>query len=131
MVYAKGGSLKVEHFYGIGSEHDLCAAILEFRDIMPRFSVPIARVESNDHDVALLLTFPFDARKHFREPTKGRENKIWFFWNFEREIPEDDEMDQVKLASHSLSALVNALKPGSPKKFKRFDGCDYSGDDFD
>jgi hypothetical protein len=93
--------------------------------------VPVARVESNDHDVALLITFPFDARKLFQEPTKGREKKVWFFWNFEREIPEDDKMDDVKFASHSLSALVHALKPESPKKFKRFDGCDYSEDDFD
>ena len=127
----KGETLQIIHFYGIGSEHDLCDAMLEFRDIMPRFSVPVARLESYDHDVALLITFPFDARKHFREPTKGREKKIWFFWNFEREIPEDDKMDDLKLASHSLSALVKALRPEPPKKLKRFDECDFSEDDFD
>lgn len=127
----KGQSLQIRWFYGIGSEHDLRDAILEHRDILPRFSVPVARVESYDHDVSLLLTFPFDGRKGFREPTKGREKKIWFHWIFEDNLPEDSKLDDVVLAAHSLTALTNALKPEPPNKYKRFDGCDDSGDDED
>lgn len=127
----KGETLKIRYFYGLGSDHDLCEAMLKHRYILPRFSVPIARVESNDHDVCLLLSFPFDGRQAFTKPTKGREKKVWFHWIFEDHLPEDNKLDDLVLASHSIQALVTALKPDAPKNCRMFEGCDDSSGDWD
>lgn len=127
----KGKTLKIRHFYGLDSEYDLRDAMLEHRFILPRFSVPIARVESNDHDVCLLLSFPFDGRQGFAVPTKGREKKVWFHWVFEDDLPEDDKLDDLVLVSHSIEALVHALKPEPPKKCKMFEGCEDAEGDWD
>lgn len=102
-----------------------------YRLALPRFAVPIASVENYMGDTSLLLTFPADYRVGIGKSkgTPSREKKVWFYTWFHEQIPKDSELDDIVFVSHSIRALLKALKLAPPKRYKSFDGYDTDDED--
>jgi hypothetical protein len=99
--------MQIKRFLGIGTEWDLVDSILEFRNVIPRWSVPIAEVENGLGDFAFLLVFPFHPiEKTFDEPG------VWYYTWFHEEYPKNpDDKRSIKRVADSIRDLVHGLFP--------------------